>query len=162
VHRNAVGELRGVMEREKAPLAVMITLREPTAPMIKEAASAGFFDTPFGRFPRMQVVSVAKLLDGKLPKLPPQERGGGFRQAARGPATETALGRVLINGVCPAISRCRKLPVRCCRKFRRSSSAVATSRAGHRLRGLGRADQRRRWGRGRQRRARRLHQLGRW
>jgi Restriction endonuclease len=76
VHRNAVGELRGVLEREKAPLAVMITLREPTAPMVKEAASAGFFDTPFGRFPKMHVVSVAKLLDGKLPKLPPQERGG--------------------------------------------------------------------------------------
>jgi hypothetical protein len=83
VHRNAVGELRGVMEREKAPLAVLITLREATAPMIKEAASAGFFNTPFGRFPKMHVVSVAKLLEGKLPKLPPQERGGGFRQAAR-------------------------------------------------------------------------------
>jgi hypothetical protein len=31
----------------------------------------------------MQVMSVAKLLEGRLPKLPPQERGGGFRQAAR-------------------------------------------------------------------------------
>jgi hypothetical protein len=51
--------------------------------MIKEAASAGFFDTPFGRFPRMQVMSVARVLEGRLPKLPPQERGGGFRQAAR-------------------------------------------------------------------------------
>jgi site-specific DNA-methyltransferase (adenine-specific) len=68
VHRNAVGELRGVMEREKAPLAIMITLREPTGPMIKEAASAGFFETSFGRFQRIQVISVATLLDGRLPK----------------------------------------------------------------------------------------------
>jgi site-specific DNA-methyltransferase (adenine-specific) len=83
VHRNAIGELRGVMEREHAPLGIMITLREPTGPMIKEAASAGFFESPFGRFPRMQVISVAKLLDGKLPKLPPQERGGGYKRAPR-------------------------------------------------------------------------------
>lgn len=83
VHRNAVGELRGVMERDKSPLAIMITLREPTGPMTKEAAAAGFFNTPFGLFPRVQVVSVATLLDGKLPKLPPQERGAGFKQAER-------------------------------------------------------------------------------
>lgn len=83
VHRNAVGELRGVVERDKAPLGVLITLREPTAPMVTEAASAGFFDTPFGQFRRIQVVSVATLLDGKLPKLPPQERGGGYKRAER-------------------------------------------------------------------------------
>lgn len=83
VHRNAVGELRGVMEREKSPLAVLIALREPTGPMVKEAASAGFFDSPFGRFQRIQVISVAKLLDGRLPKLPPQERGGGYKRAER-------------------------------------------------------------------------------
>jgi site-specific DNA-methyltransferase (adenine-specific) len=71
------------MERENAPLAVMITLREPTAPMVKEAASAGFFETPFGRFQRIQIISVATLLDGKLPKLPPQERGGGYKRAER-------------------------------------------------------------------------------
>jgi site-specific DNA-methyltransferase (adenine-specific) len=79
------------MERDKSPLAVMITLREPTGPMVKEAASAGFFDTPFGLFPRMQVMSVATLLDGKLPKLPPQERGGGYKQAARDGADQDRL-----------------------------------------------------------------------
>lgn len=91
VHRNAVGELRGVMERDKAPLAILITLRKPTAPMIKEAAAAGFFDTPFGRFPRVQVVSVATLLDGKLPRLPPQERGGGYKQAEQEKAPQAKL-----------------------------------------------------------------------
>jgi hypothetical protein len=59
--------------------------------MIKEAASAGFFESPFGRFPRMQIISVAKLLDGKLPKLPPQERGGGYKQAEREEAPQDRL-----------------------------------------------------------------------
>jgi Restriction endonuclease len=76
-----VRDLRGVRERENAPLAVMITLREPTGPMIKEAASAGLFDTPFGKFQRIQIMSVAKLLEDYLPKLPPQEKGGGFKVA---------------------------------------------------------------------------------
>jgi hypothetical protein len=44
--------------------------------MVKEAASAGFFKTPFGQFPRIQIVTVEQLLEGKIPKLPPQERGG--------------------------------------------------------------------------------------
>jgi hypothetical protein len=79
------------MEREKAPLAVMITLREPTSPMTTEAASAGYFETPFGRFPRMQITSVAKLLDGKLPRLPPQEPGGGYKQAEREKAQQERL-----------------------------------------------------------------------
>lgn len=83
VHRNAVGELRGVVERDKAPLGVLITLRDPTGPMKAEAASAGFLETPFGKFQRLQVVTVGDLLEGKLPKLPPQEIGGGYKLAPK-------------------------------------------------------------------------------
>ncbi len=93
VHRNAVGELRGVVEREKAPLGVLITLREPTGPMKAEAASTGYFKTPFGQFSRLQIATVADLLDGKLPKLPPQEIGGGYKQA---PKEDTARQGKLI------------------------------------------------------------------
>jgi site-specific DNA-methyltransferase (adenine-specific) len=92
LHRDMVSDLRGVMEREKSPMAILMTLRAPTAPMVKEAASAGFFKTPFGQFPRMQIVTVEQLLEGKLPKLPPQERGGGYKQAGR---EETAQDRLL-------------------------------------------------------------------
>jgi Restriction endonuclease len=91
LHRDMVSDLRGVMEREKAPFAVLMTLREPTGPMIKEAASANFFDTPFGKFPRLQIVTVANLLDGKLPKLPPQEKGGGYKQAVPEKPTQNKL-----------------------------------------------------------------------
>lgn len=83
IHRNAVGELRGVVERDKAPLGVLITLREPTGPMIAEAAAAKFFDTPFGKFPRLQIATVGDLLKGKLPRLPPQEIGGGYKLAPK-------------------------------------------------------------------------------
>jgi DNA methylase/Restriction endonuclease len=83
VHRSAVGELRGVVEREKSPLGVLITLRDPTGPMKAEAASAGFLTTPFGQFPRLQVVTVGDLLGGRLPRLPPQEIGGGYKQAPK-------------------------------------------------------------------------------
>src|SRR5581483_11358650 len=91
LHVDMVRDLRGVVEREKAPFGVLLTLREPTKPMIKEAASAGFFDTPFGRFPRLQVATVADLMEGKLPKLPPQEVGAGFKRAAREEAEQHKL-----------------------------------------------------------------------
>ncbi len=81
LHVDMVRDLRGVMDREKAPLAILLTLREPTTPMVKEAASAGFFKTPFGQFPRIQIATVEQLLDRKLPKLPPQETGGGYKRA---------------------------------------------------------------------------------
>jgi DNA modification methylase len=91
LHRDMVSDLRGVMEREKSPLAVLITLRSPAAPMIKEAASAGFFKTPFGSFPRVQIVTVEQLLEGKLPKLPPQEKGGGYKRAEREEAAQDKM-----------------------------------------------------------------------
>ncbi len=86
-----VSDLRGVMERDKAPLAILITLRKPTGPMVAEAASAGFFKTPFGEFPRLQIMTVEQLLEGKLPKLPPQEKGGGYKQAETEKAPQEKL-----------------------------------------------------------------------
>jgi adenine specific DNA methylase Mod len=83
MHVDMVRDLRGVIEREKSPLAILITLREPTTPMVKEAASAGFFKTAFGQFPPIQIATVGQLLEGKLPKLPPQEIGGGYKQAPK-------------------------------------------------------------------------------
>ena len=91
LHVDMVRDLRGVIEREKAPFAVLITLRNPTQPMVTEAASAGFFDTPFGRFPRIQIVTLSELMNGKLPKLPPQEIGGGYKRAAREEVSQVSL-----------------------------------------------------------------------
>ena len=63
-----VRDLRGVIEREKAAIGVLITMEEPTKPMLKEAAEAGFykdesaFDT--GTYPRIQILTVEQLLSG--------------------------------------------------------------------------------------------------
>ncbi len=42
-----------------------VTLAEPTAPMNTEAASAGVLDTPFGRFARLQILTIEDLFAGK-------------------------------------------------------------------------------------------------
>lgn len=65
-----VRDLRGVVERDKPPFGVLMTLREPTSPMVKEAAAAGFLETAFGKFPRLQILTIRDLLDDKYPKLP--------------------------------------------------------------------------------------------
>ncbi len=61
-----IRDLEGVIEREKAEMAAYLTLEEPTGPMKKEAATAGFYDPP-GLLPavaRVQILTIAELLDG--------------------------------------------------------------------------------------------------
>jgi site-specific DNA-methyltransferase (adenine-specific) len=83
-----VRDLRGVIEREEAEMGVLITLAEPTGPMVTEAARAGFVrESAHGRLPRLQVVTVADLLDGRLPQMPPiprpERRTSSRRKTAR-------------------------------------------------------------------------------
>ncbi len=41
--------------------------------MKKEAASAGVLDTPFGKFARLQILTIEDLFAGKKPAMPPQD-----------------------------------------------------------------------------------------
>ncbi len=69
---NHVRDLKGVLEREKAAIGALITLREPTKPMLTEAAATGFYesnDFP-GRYPRLQILTIAELLAGKKLEYP--------------------------------------------------------------------------------------------
>lgn len=67
-----VRDLRGVIERERAEMGVIITLEDPTGPMKTEAVSAGYVSkSAHGRLPRLQVVTVGDILDGRMPKFPP-------------------------------------------------------------------------------------------
>ncbi len=63
-------------------MGLFITLAEPTAPMKKEAASAGVLDTPFGKFARLQILTIEDLFAGKKPAMPPQDPAA-FKKAAR-------------------------------------------------------------------------------
>lgn len=66
-----VRDLRGVLAREKAQIAVLLTMQEPTQPMRCEAASAGFYNSLSGsQFPRLQLLTVAELLAGKRVDMP--------------------------------------------------------------------------------------------
>jgi len=66
-----VRDLRGVVDREKAEIGVLITLDEATKPMETEAASAGFYKSPWGNHPRLQILTIAELLEGKRIDYPP-------------------------------------------------------------------------------------------
>lgn len=68
-----VRDLVGTMEREKAALGLLITLNEPTRDMIKEAASAGFYSSEHSgtKHPKLQILTIERLLDGHKPDLPP-------------------------------------------------------------------------------------------
>jgi site-specific DNA-methyltransferase (adenine-specific) len=61
-----VRDLRGVIEREKAAIGVLISMHEPTKPMIAEATSAGFYESPWGtKHSRIQILRIEELLGGK-------------------------------------------------------------------------------------------------
>jgi len=61
-----VRDLRGVIEREKAAIGILITLEESTRPMRSEAASAGLYDSPWGtKYPALQILTIEDLLGGK-------------------------------------------------------------------------------------------------
>ena len=87
-------DLRGVLDREKAEIGVLITMQEPTQPMRTEAAGAGFYHSPgWGKnYPRLQVLTVADLLAGKGIDMPPiGQVSATFKRApkARGEGGQT-------------------------------------------------------------------------
>jgi site-specific DNA-methyltransferase (adenine-specific) len=67
-----VRDLVGVLEREKEPIGVLLTLEPPTQPMVTEAATAGFYHNDFWQkdYPRMQILTVEDMLSGKRPQVP--------------------------------------------------------------------------------------------
>ncbi|MDP9112069.1 MAG: restriction endonuclease [Acidobacteriota bacterium] len=65
-----IRDLGHVVDREKAKIGLFITLAEPTGPMRTEAVKAGFYETVHGKFPKLQILTIAELFDGKLPKVP--------------------------------------------------------------------------------------------
>ena len=67
-----IRDLKGTVEREKAALGLFITLEEPTSAMRTEAVSAGFYHSDVWQrdYPKIQVRTIADLLDGNTFDLP--------------------------------------------------------------------------------------------
>ncbi len=68
-----IRDLRGVIERENAQIGVLISMDKPTKPMRTEAASAGFYKSPWQKepYPKIQILTIEELLNGKRIDCPP-------------------------------------------------------------------------------------------
>jgi DNA modification methylase len=81
-----VRDLKGVLEREKATIGVLISMQEPTAPMKTEAVTAGFYESAtWGqKYPKVQLLTVAELLAGKKVEMPPiRQVSATFKKAPK-------------------------------------------------------------------------------
>ncbi|MFZ3376502.1 MAG: restriction endonuclease, partial [Chthoniobacterales bacterium] len=79
-----VRALNHVREREKADIALFISLERPTPTMIKDAASAGLYTSVNEKIkvPRVQLLTIAELLDGtKRAQHPDYDPGMSFKKA---------------------------------------------------------------------------------
>lgn len=65
-----VRDLAHVVDREKAKIGVFITLAESTGPMRTEAVKAGYYETLYGKYPKIQILTIADLFGGKQPNIP--------------------------------------------------------------------------------------------
>ena len=104
-HNIGVSEVRdliGVLQRERAEIGVYISFEEPTKPMLREAAEAGFYTSPGssgsagGKYPRIQLLTIRDLLEGTKSVQRPllHARDTTFRRAPRSrpsPATNLTL-----------------------------------------------------------------------
>ncbi len=79
-----VRDLRGVLERETAQMAGLIVMDEPgkvkSRNFASEMAQAGDLDVLGVRYPRMQMLTVQEILDGKRFLTPSVARGKGEAQ----------------------------------------------------------------------------------
>ena len=101
-HINAayVRDLKGVLEREKAPIGILITLEEPTKPMLQEAAAGGFYEPehfPGHQYPRVQILTIKELLEGKEAHYPRMAPAATFKRAQR--RRHAAEQRSLLDGI---------------------------------------------------------------
>jgi hypothetical protein len=79
-----VKHLIATVEQEKAQMGFFVTLAEPTKPMVTQAVSAGYYESPLmGAYPRIQILTIADLMSGKAkPNYPDLARGGlNFKKA---------------------------------------------------------------------------------
>jgi site-specific DNA-methyltransferase (adenine-specific) len=80
-----VRDLRGVVERDEAAIGVFFTLEEPTKDMLTEAVSAGFYHSNLWQrdYPRVQILTIEDLLNGKGIDMPPYTSAQNFKQAEK-------------------------------------------------------------------------------
>jgi len=79
-------QVRGVVDREKAAIGVLISMEDLTKPMQTEAVTAGFYESKMWnrKYPKIQLLTVAELLNGKHIDMPPvRQVGATFKKAPK-------------------------------------------------------------------------------
>ena len=86
VQRNQIATLKSDMEREKADLALFVTLKPPTGPMVNEALGAGFYAPeafPGDNYQKVQILTIEELLAGGRAEYPRYAPNATFQRAPR-------------------------------------------------------------------------------
>jgi len=84
VNIDMLRSLMHVVEREKAAIGVLLTMRPPTSGMMAEAAGCGTYQSPWGtRHPRIQLLTVGDLLNGKIVDMPKTQDVRTYRKAPK-------------------------------------------------------------------------------
>ena len=94
-----VRELKAVIEREGAAIGVLVTLEEPSRPMIDEAVQAGSWHSELfgGEHPKVQIITAREIIEeGKMPDLPPL-LAPQYRQAERVKKSAGDQGELFTN-----------------------------------------------------------------
>jgi len=60
-----IRDLWGVIEREQAIIGVLITLENPTKPMVMEADNAGYYERWGQKYPKIQIRTIEELFQNK-------------------------------------------------------------------------------------------------
>lgn len=83
-----IRSLRGALERENAELGVFLSFESSTKPMIREAADAGVYKAPDGsKYPKLQILTIQEILDGKQPEYPRFAHSATFKKAPKAKAS---------------------------------------------------------------------------
>ena len=97
-----VRDLRGTMDREGAPIGVLLTMYDPTKEMWLEATRAGAWSSATfnsdREYQRIQIITIAEAFGGKRPQFPGEDR---TRRSSRPPAhrQEVLAKAPLVRGI---------------------------------------------------------------
>ncbi len=95
-----VRDVRGVIERAHAAIGVLITLEDATKPMRQETAEAGYYhsDGWHQDFPRLQILTIQDLLDGRTIEYPYQQYSNvSLRKPKQAKDSEAVYGELPLH-----------------------------------------------------------------
>ncbi len=94
-----VRDLCHVVDREQAEMGVLISMHANTKPMRAEAADTGFYESPWGKHPKIQLLTVAELLKGGRIDMPPaQGVNVTFKKAPKASPKAVETMELLLQG----------------------------------------------------------------